>query len=105
MVIDNTNPSVKARADYIDLAKHLKIDQIRCFILNTNFDLCHHLNYMRQNQTKSKVRRIPDVGYNVYNKDFVEPTVKEGFKEVLKIDFEPKFDCANDEILFKQWTS
>jgi bifunctional polynucleotide phosphatase/kinase len=60
---------------------------------------------MRQNQTKSKVRRIPDVGYNVYKKDFQEPNVNEGFKEVIKIDFEPRFDSPDDEKLFKQWTS
>jgi bifunctional polynucleotide phosphatase/kinase len=63
------------------------------------------LNYVRQNQTKSKVRRIPDVGYNVYKKDFVEPSVKEGFTDVIKIDFEPNFATKDDEILFKHWTS
>lgn len=58
----------------------------------------------RQNQTKDKVRRIPDVGYNVFKKNFEEPTTAEGFTEVLKVDFKPLFDNKEDEELFKQWT-
>lgn len=105
VVIDNTNPSAKTRAEYIDLAKQLKITQIRCFILNTDIELCHHLNYVRQNQTKSKVRRIPDVGYNVYKSQYQEPNTSEGLTKILKVDFLPKFDSPDDENIFKQFTA
>ena len=104
MCIDNTNPSPRVRAEYISLAKKHKVP-IRCIMMNTDIELCHHLNYVRQNQTKSKVRRIPDVGYNMFKKDYAKPDVKEGFSEVISIDFVPKFDSTEDESIFKQWTT
>lgn len=64
-----------------------------------------HLNYVRQNQTNGEVRRIPDVGYNVYFKNFQAPTKAEGFSEILELDFVPEFDTKNDEALFRQWTT
>jgi len=102
--IDNTNPSKATRAEYIQLAKKYKA-AMRCFVMSTQIELCHHLNYVRQNQTKSKVRRIPDVGYNVFKSQFAQPEVSEGFDEILTIDFVPKFDSEDDEKIFKQWTS
>ena len=72
--------------------------------MNTPLELAHHLNYVRQIQTKGTVRRIPDVGYNVYKKKFQPPTKAEQFSEVIQIDFVPEFDNKADEELFKQWT-
>lgn len=76
----------------------------RCFVMNTAVELAHHLNYVRQIQTNGKVRRIPDVGYNVYKKNFEPPTKAEGFSEIVHIDFTPKFNSKRDEEIFKQWT-
>lgn len=73
--------------------------------MSTPRDLANHLNFFRQNQTKGQVRRIPDVGYNVYNKNFEEPQKSEGFSEILKIDFVPKFDTTKEETLFKKWAT
>lgn len=103
--VDNTNPSKKIRADYITLAKRMNISKMRCFVLNTPIELCHHLNYVRQNYTQGKVRRIPDVGYNMFKSQMEMPDVKEGFNEVLKIDFVPFFDDQQHENIFKQWTN
>lgn len=103
--VDNTNPSKKIRADYISLAKRMNVSQVRCFVLNTPIELCHHLNYVRQNCTLGKVRRIPDVGYNMFKSQLQEPDVKEGFEEVVKIDFVPIFDDEQHEKIFKQWTN
>lgn len=77
----------------------------RCFVINTPLELAKHLNYVRQNQTNGDVRRIPEVGYNVYKKNFSAPTKEEGFCNIIQIDFIPKFDSKRDEALFKQWTS
>ncbi|KAK6179358.1 hypothetical protein SNE40_011740 [Patella caerulea] len=103
VVVDNTNPSVAAREPYIDMA-HNKEIACRCFYMQTPLELAHHLNYVRQNQTESEVRRIPDVGYNVYKKNFEEPSKLEGFSEIIKIDFKPRFANAKHESLFKNWT-
>ena len=72
--------------------------------MNTSLDLCHHLNYVRQNSTKGKIRRIPDVGYNIFKSQFEEPDVSEGYKEILTIEFEPNFESDEHKEIFKQWT-
>lgn len=103
VVADNTNPSAAARKDFIDCAKKNGVP-CRCFVMDTPIELAHHMNYFRQTQTSGSVRRIPDVGYNVYKKNFETPTKAEGFTEIIKIPFIPKFDSKKDEELFKHWT-
>lgn len=103
VVSDNTNPSVAARKDFVQIATKAGVP-CRCFIMKTPLELAHHLNLVRQNQTKGQVRRIPDVGYHVYKKNFETPTKTEGFSEIVDVDFVPKFDSSSDERLFKQWT-
>ncbi|CAF1018770.1 unnamed protein product [Adineta ricciae] len=103
VVIDNTNPGADTRADYIVLAKERKIP-CRCFVLNTPIELCGHLNYVRVQQTVGEVRRIPDVGYNMYKKNYQAPNTSEGFSEVTFIDFVPKFDSDADEKIFHYYT-
>ncbi|XP_064606402.1 bifunctional polynucleotide phosphatase/kinase-like [Liolophura sinensis] len=103
VVVDNTNPSMSARSDFLDLASKTGCP-CRCFVMNTPIEVAHHMNMVRQNQTNGQVRRVPEVGYNVYKKNFQEPTIEEGFTEVLKIDFVPEFGSSRDEQLFRQWT-
>ena len=50
--------------------------------MDTPLDMAHHLNMVRMNQTNGEVRRIPDVGYNVYKKNYQEPKMDEGFTEI-----------------------
>ncbi|XP_022101659.1 bifunctional polynucleotide phosphatase/kinase-like [Acanthaster planci] len=103
VVIDNTNPSVSARSDYIDLATKAKY-KVRCFVMDTPIELAHHLNYVRQTQTNGKVRRIPNVGYNVYKKNYQEPKKSEKIEDIVRIPFEPTFESDKDKKLFLQWT-
>lgn len=77
----------------------------RCIILDTPKEIAHHLNYLRQTRTKGVVRRVPDVGYNVYNKNYQAPTLDEGFSEISNVQFSPHFDDELHETLFKQWTA
>ncbi|XP_059140398.1 bifunctional polynucleotide phosphatase/kinase-like [Physella acuta] len=103
VVSDNTNPSVDGRAKFINLAKEKGVP-CRCLWLQTPNELSHHLNLYRQTLTNGQVRRIPDVGYNVFKKNFEEPTTSEGFSEVIKVQFQPEFDSKTDEQLFRKWT-
>lgn len=105
VVVDNTNPSRKVRAEYISLAKKHGVKKIRCFRMCTPIDLCHHLNYVRQNQTSGQVRRVPDVGYNMFKNQLEEPELSEGFDEIVNVDFSPRFETERDEVIFKQWTA
>ena len=104
VIVDNTNPSKRSRKPYIDLAKEQNVP-VRCLYLNIPTALSHHLNMFRQNQSKGKNRRVPEVGFRVFEKEFEKPEVAEGFTEVKEVPFIPHFESSSDEQLFKQWTS
>lgn len=104
VVIDNTNPSKAVRADYIAIAKNAGVP-CRCFHMNTSRELACHLNYFRQNLTGGEIRRVPDVGYNVFRKNYQDPSTDEGFSEVVQIPFIAQFQKPSAEKLFKQWTT
>uniref|UniRef100_A0ABM0MWD8 Bifunctional polynucleotide phosphatase/kinase-like n=1 Tax=Saccoglossus kowalevskii TaxID=10224 RepID=A0ABM0MWD8_SACKO len=80
VIIDNTNPAKHVRQEYINIAKKHGVP-IRCFWFQTSLPLAHHMNLYRQTQTNGDVRRVPDVGYNVFKKHFEEPDLEEGFSE------------------------
>ena len=103
VLVDNTNPSKATRTAYIDLAKEFKVP-VRCIHLNIPLELSHHLNLYRQTKSKGKQRRVPEVGYRVYDKNFEKPETAEGFAEVVELPFLPQFDSSEDEQLFNQWT-
>jgi len=56
-------------------------------------------------ESGGKIRRIPKVAYNTYKKNFEQPSLSEGFSEIIQIDFLPDFRSDQDfEKIFKQWT-
>eukprot|EP01127_Copromyxa_protea_P001970 TRINITY_DN1186_c0_g1_i2.p1 TRINITY_DN1186_c0_g1~~TRINITY_DN1186_c0_g1_i2.p1 ORF type:complete len:394 (-),score=106.18 TRINITY_DN1186_c0_g1_i2:55-1236(-) len=104
VVIDNTNGSLANRKEAIAIAQTYKVP-VRCFIMNTPREVAAHLNYVRVAETKGGTRRIPDVAYNVYNKNFSAPQKSEGIDEIITIDFFP--DLKGDEEyakIFKRFT-
>uniref|UniRef100_A0A6B2L628 PNK FHA domain-containing protein n=1 Tax=Arcella intermedia TaxID=1963864 RepID=A0A6B2L628_9EUKA len=104
VVIDNTNPSKTARKEFIQLAKEMNIP-VRCFYMNTPRKVAEHMNFVRVRETLGETRRIPAVGYNTFFKNFEKPTTKEGFDEVVQIDFSPDFrDDPQFQKVFLYWT-
>lgn len=103
VVIDNTNPSKAVRADYIDVAKEAGY-VVRCFVMDTPLELAFHMNMFRQSKSEGAVRRIPQVAYNMYKKNFEAPSQSEGFKAIEKIQFAPSFKDAKDRALFLKRT-
>jgi len=99
VVIDNTNPSTDSRANFISIAKELKVP-CRCFNLKKTIDkeLNEHLNLFRERLVD--VRRIPDVAYRSFDSKYEEPTKNEGFSEIYDINFVPKFKSEKDKELF-----
>ncbi|ELR22122.1 DNA 3'phosphatase [Acanthamoeba castellanii str. Neff] len=104
VVIDNTNPSPAVRAEYLALAKKRGLPA-RCFYFATSKDVAKHLNHFRERLTDGERRHVPDMGYNIYAKNFKEPKPSEGFTEVKKINFVPRFDSKLEERLFLQFTA
>jgi len=102
VVIDNTNPTATDRALYITLANQRGVP-VRCFVFDTNKELAQHLNVYRE-KINSKRKAVPDIGYNVFNSKYQEPSVSEGFSEIKRINFNPQFKSEREKKLFLQRT-
>lgn len=103
VVVDNTNPTKDVRQEYIAIAKKSSIP-VRCFWFQTPLDLANHLNMYREKMTSGERSHVPKVVYATYNKKFEEPTVEEGFTEIVKVNFVPKFENDDHKKLFFQFT-
>lgn len=90
VVIDNTNPDPAARKPFIDAAKKAGYT-VRAFVWKTPREVCDHLNWVRVKETQGRVRRLPDVAFNMCNKKLTEPTKSEGFTEICTCQFAPAF--------------
>ena len=75
VLLDNTNLSVRARSDWIKIAKKYNYE-VQALILNTPIEIC-----LDRNRTRTRV--VPDwVITNQFSK-FVKPTLEEGFDEII----------------------
>ena len=72
VVFDATNPSKKKRNEYIDFAKANNIP-VRCIHVATTME-----ESMANNQKRPKEKIVPRIAYNIYKKNFEEPTTDEG---------------------------
>jgi len=86
VVVDNTNIDITNRAIYVKLAKEYKIP-IKCIHVNTTLNLCKHLNDMRVELGKGSINKVPEVAFNVLNKKYSKPELKEGFNKIYTIPF------------------
>jgi bifunctional polynucleotide phosphatase/kinase len=86
VAVDNTNPSVDIRSQYIAIAKRAGVP-VRCFRFNVDEMLAQHLNYFRERITAGASAHVPRIGYATFKKQFVEPELSEGFTEIKRINF------------------
>lgn len=94
VVIDNTNPSKNKRSEYIKIAKKYNVP-VRCFKFETDEDISLHNNKYREIIKGETL--IPTIAYRFYNSNYVEPSLKEGYEEIKKINFIPTFEDKNQE--------
>lgn len=100
-VVDNTNPSVSAREEYIKIAKASGV-QVRAFWMQTSETIADHCNLYREKQ--KGIKHIPNIAYNMYRKNFAAPHASEGIQDIIKVPWIPKFDSNKDHSMFLQWT-
>lgn len=98
IVIDNTNPSIQVRENYIKLAKQYGYT-VRCILFNTSKELSMHNNYYRNIVSGSSI--IPSIAYNMYKSKFNQPTIEEGFVKIDKIEF--SFDADELPSQYKKY--
>lgn len=95
VVVDNTNPTKESRKRYIEVAKRLNIP-CRCFLMKVDSSHAKHNNKFRELTDKSHIK-ISDIVINSYYKSLEEPTLEEGFEEIVKVPFIPSFASEEQE--------
>lgn len=75
VIFDATNPTIEKRKEYIDLANQNNL-YIRCIVMKTDI-----VESMFRNNTRQKV--IPKITYYVFRKKYKEPSIDEGFNEII----------------------
>ncbi|KAI0137113.1 polynucleotide kinase 3 phosphatase [Xylariales sp. AK1849] len=97
VAIDNTNPDVDGRAEWVDFAKKHRVP-IRCVWFRTPIELCEHNNVVRAlNKPMNPEAReaLPKLAFNSFASRFKEPKVREGFQDIVEVVF--KFRGTKDE--------
>jgi len=102
-VIDNTCPDPGTRAEYIGIARDAGVP-VRCFVFDLPKDVSEHLNFFREALSQGTIRRVPDVGFNMFTSKYKAPTTAEGFSEICTVKFVPQFKNEKDKKLFLEWT-
>ncbi|XP_034952150.1 uncharacterized protein F21D5.5 [Chelonus insularis] len=101
VVIDNTNPDVTSRKRFIDVAQAKNIP-VRCFLMTTQVEHAKHNNKFRE-LSNSNHSVVSDIVINSYYKNYVEPTLDEGFIDIVKVNFVPKFDSDDKKQLYQMY--
>lgn len=104
VAVDNTSPDKESRLRYLEVARNLGVT-VRCFRFMTSIDHAKHNNRFRELTTKDKSKmKVNDMVFNIYKSKFVEPSLDEGFSDILEIEFTPKkFTDQFSETLYYQF--
>ncbi|KAL2260847.1 hypothetical protein VTK26DRAFT_5029 [Humicola hyalothermophila] len=97
VVVDNTNPDVETRAQWVALAKKHGVP-IRCIWFQTPLQLCEHnaaVRSLNKQMNPEDRQALPKLAFNSFASRFKEPTSKEGFQEIIPVPF--RFRGTKDE--------
>ena len=100
VVIDNTHPSIEARNVFLNILSKRNVPT-KCFWFQTDPDLSLHLNVYRS--LTKKTHRLPKLAFIAYQNRFQEPTLSEGFTEIVRIPLEPHFESSQEEKIFTMY--
>ncbi len=89
VVIDNTHVNVEARKKFADLAAQFSVP-VRCFVMNTCPGQARH-NILFRELTSDEHSRIGEPLVRQYYNKYEEPTLDEGFEEIVKVNVVPEF--------------
>ncbi|BFZ15733.1 hypothetical protein BsWGS_18772 [Bradybaena similaris] len=101
VVIDNTNLTKEKRKRYVIIATEAGVP-CRCFVFTTTVDHCRHNERFRQMTTKSH-EKINEMIFNKIKKTYEEPSMNEGFTEIVNVNFVPRFSSKEDEITYRKF--
>ncbi len=92
VVVVGTFPKKEDRINLIKDLDKKKVFKV-CIEMDTNKDLINHMNYFRVESSENKIKKIPEVAFRVYYKNYEEPKEEEGFNKVEK--YKPCFIFEN----------
>uniref|UniRef100_A0A182MXB4 PNK FHA domain-containing protein n=1 Tax=Anopheles dirus TaxID=7168 RepID=A0A182MXB4_9DIPT len=101
VVIDNLNPDVESRKRYLLVAARLKVP-VRCFVMDVGYKHARHNNEFRELTDRTHTT-ISEMVFNSYKSKYKEPTVAEGFTEIVRVKFVPKFAAKSHEELYRMY--
>ncbi|KAH6657613.1 polynucleotide kinase 3 phosphatase-domain-containing protein [Truncatella angustata] len=106
VAVDNTNPDADGRAEWVALAKKHNVP-IRCVWFKTPIELCEHNDVVRAlNKPMNPEARkaLPKLAFNGFASRFREPKVKEGFQDVVEVEFKFRGTKEEYDIWGRYWT-
>ena len=90
LVIDNTNPTVAERADYLALADQAHFRKVGVYF-DTPVEIC-----LARNGQRAGKARVPDKGVTATAAKLVPPSLDEGFDDVIVL--RPEATRQTDEV-------
>ncbi|EAW15902.1 putative DNA 3'-phosphatase Tpp1 [Aspergillus fischeri NRRL 181] len=105
VVVDNTNADPNTRAEWVRVAKEFNVP-IRCVYFTSSPELCKHNNAVRAaNRALNPESRapLPGIAFGDFLKRFKEPTMEEGFSDIVRVDFRFQGDDEARRIWGQYW--
>lgn len=107
IAIDSTNPDLDTRAAWVAVAKEHEAP-IRCIYFTSPEELCIHNAAVRAfggEIVNPEMRdMLPGIAFKMYKARFKKPEKKEGFLDVVEVDFTWEGEEAAKEIWGKFWS-
>ncbi|KAF2625610.1 PNK3P-domain-containing protein [Macroventuria anomochaeta] len=107
VVVDNTNADQDVRAVWVNLAKKHSIP-IRCVLFTASAKLCEHndtvraLNFGSETNPENRTM-LPKLAFTSFASRYRAPKLEEGFKEIIKVDFELTGSDDQKELWSRYW--
>ncbi|RAH72675.1 putative DNA 3'-phosphatase Tpp1 [Aspergillus aculeatinus CBS 121060] len=105
VVVDNTNADAETRAQWVAVAREFKVP-IRCVYFTASPTLCRHNNAVRAaNLSLNPESRtlLPGIAFGDFLRRFKEPSMDEGFKDIIRVEFQFRGDEEAKRLWSQYW--
>lgn len=97
VIVIGTYPKKENRKRILKKVKDLENDiNIYGIEMKVSKELMYHLNSFRVESSENRIKKIPDVAYRVYFKEYDEPTQQDGFQQIYQ--YSPCFHFSNKKL-------
>jgi bifunctional polynucleotide phosphatase/kinase len=109
VAIDNTNADPQTRGHWVELAKQMKVP-IRCVLFTTPPDACRHNDTVRALHSghaeinPERREMLPFMAFTGYKSRYREPSLEEGFEDIVTVDFHFHGDDEQWRVWSRYWT-